>query len=105
MGEEGDALIDHKDGNALDNRRDNLRPATFSQNTANRHAPTESNSGFKGVWFDKRKEKFVASIGVKRKRITLGRFDRAIDAALAYDAAAVSAFGDFARTNERIGRI
>lgn len=97
-----EALVDHENGDALDNRRGNLRGADHSQNTANRHAPTISNSGYKGVWFDRRRGKFMAHIGVRGVKKTLGRFDTAHEAAAAYDAAARAAFGEYARTNADI---
>lgn len=97
-------LVDHRDGDTMNNRKGNLRIATNSQNTANRHAPTESNSGYKGVWFDRKRQLYVASIGIRGTRKTIGRFEEAQEAALAYDAAAINAFGEFARTNADLGR-
>jgi hypothetical protein len=102
LGVDAGVLVDHEDGDALNNRRNNLRAADHSQNTANRHAPTDSNSGFKGVWFDRNRGKFVAHIGVRGARKTLGRFATAHEAAEAYDAAAREAFGAYARTNADI---
>ncbi|MHC4867843.1 MAG: HNH endonuclease [Planctomycetota bacterium] len=66
--------IDHINRNGLDNRRANLRLATPSQNAAN-SKPRNPRSGYKGVWFDKRKRKFRAAIWHNNKRIHLGYFD------------------------------
>lgn len=97
-----DELVDHENGDALDNRRANLRAADHSQNTANRHAPTASNTGYKGVWFDRKRGKYVAHIGVRGVKKLLGRFGTVHEAATAYDEAARAAFGEYARTNADI---
>ena len=100
MGSKG---IDHINLDGLDNQRSNLRPATKSQNAMNqgkRNTPTSSR--FKGVYYNKGKNKWAAEIkkdGVKR---FLGYFDFEEDAALAYDQAATEWFGEFARTNKAV---
>lgn len=95
---------DHEDGDPLNNRRSNLRPATRSQNTAN--APKSKradgrawSSEFKGVFFNKAQRKWQASIRVNGRLKFLGRFAVEADAARAYDAAARREFGPFAYTN------
>lgn len=90
--------VDHIDGNGLDNRRANLRSATGYQNRCNRRPNQNSRTGLKGVcpWT---KDRFLAHIRVNGKRIHLGLFDDATDAAKAYDRAALAAFGEFARPN------
>lgn len=90
--------VDHKDLNGLNNQRSNLRLATRSQNMANRvwHVG-RSKSGFKGVY--RRGSRFQASIRVNGKAICLGSFGAAEDAAAAYDSAALTHFGEFARLN------
>jgi hypothetical protein len=90
--------IDHINRNGLDNRRANLRLATPSQNAAN-SKPRNPRSGYKGVWFDKRKRKYRAAIWHNNKRIHLGYFDAKIEAAKAYDAAARKHHGRFASPN------
>lgn len=80
--------IDHKDRNKLNNRIDNLRLATSTQNKQNIHKPRSDNkSGFLGVWFCKRTEKFNAEIVVDKKKVTLGSFDTPELASEAYLAA------------------
>ncbi|MFA5567999.1 MAG: HNH endonuclease [Trueperaceae bacterium] len=87
--------VDHINGDSLDNRRVNLRPATRSQNLANR--PSSSKSGYRGVFL--RKGRYDARIAWGGKIICLGRFDAAEDAARAYDEAAWRRSGEFSRLN------
>jgi hypothetical protein len=97
LGIEG--LVDHKNGDSLDNRRANLRPATSSQNSQNRgHYDGRT---VKGVSWHKHAKKFFAYITnpIDRKRRSLGYFDTQDDAARAYDEAAKELFGEFARLN------
>jgi hypothetical protein len=91
-------LVDHRNGDGLDNRRDNLRPATHSQNCYNRRKTrSKTSSRFIGVSFHI--NRWRAYIRYKGKRIWLGRFANEIDAAKAYDAAAKKYYGEFARLN------
>jgi hypothetical protein len=90
--------IDHKFGNKLDNRRSEIRPATHSQNLANRPKWTGA-FRFKGVFRHKDCRKFHAQIKVHGKAIHLGYFDSEIDAARAFDSASRKYRGEFARLN------
>jgi hypothetical protein len=93
-------LIDHRNGNGLDNQRGNLRIATNAQNGYNarkRHGTTTSK--YKGVTWDTARGKWTASIMVSRRRYALGRFENEEDAARAYDDAAQRWFGEFSRLN------
>ena len=92
-------LVDHRNGNGLDNRRTNLRIATQSQNMQNRQKRKNSTSRFIGVWFVKNKNRWESRITYQGKRIWLGRFDNEIEAAKTYDAAARKYHGEFARLN------
>ena len=94
-----DLQTDHKNGDPLDNRKENLRICTVSQNQANRPAPANNTSGFKGVYFRKNRKKFCARITVNQKIITIGCFDTALDAAKAYEKYAQKIFGEFSQTN------
>lgn len=81
-------LVDHIDGNKLNNCRDNLRICSHAQNIWNQKLSNRNTSGYKGVSFDSSREKWAAYITVHRKRHYLGRFQTAREAALAYDKAA-----------------
>lgn len=96
----GEACIDHRNGNGLDNQRENLRPATKGQNSANRKLRADSTSGFKGVCAHPGNGlPWRAQIVRNYKKRHLGLFATAEEAARAYDAAAVELFGEFARLN------
>jgi hypothetical protein len=88
---------DHRNLNKLDNRRENLRPASHVENQRNTK-PT-GRSPFKGVNWDRSNRHWQARIKLDTKRIFLGSFKSEIDAAKAYDEAAMRHFGEFARTN------
>lgn len=92
---------DHINRNGLDNRRCNLRPATRSQNMANRNKTVKNSTGFKGVVYLRRRRvpTWTAQIGVMYRVVYLGRFQTPEDAARAYDKAALFFFGDFANIN------
>jgi hypothetical protein len=96
MGAKSGEVVDHINGNTLDNRRSNLRIATIKENVRNRTTIGKGNSRFKGVRFCGWK----ASIGVDNKVIHLGYFTTEEEAARAYNAAAIKHFGEFARLNE-----
>ena len=98
MNAPADKLVDHIDGNGLNNRRCNLRLCTQQQNMQNRR-PLIRTSKFKGVWYCKRTRKWVATIVLDGKTIHLGRFDDEIEAARAYDRKAIELFGEFAYLN------
>lgn len=92
------SLVDHRNGNGLDNRRANLRAATASENMRNRRK-LHGRSDFKGVSWCERDECWRARITVDGDQIHLGRFPDQQSAALAYDAAARTHFGEFAALN------
>lgn len=93
---EGD--LDHENLRKDDNRFDNLRPATDSQNKANVSANSNNRLGVKGVYFRGHLSRpFVASIQVNGRKRHLGCFETAEEAGAAYALAASSHFGEFAR--------
>ncbi|TPV99336.1 MAG: hypothetical protein USCAAHI_01213 [Beijerinckiaceae bacterium] len=95
-----DYYIDHKNGNGLDNRISNLREATKIQNGQNRRKNMGSLTKSKGVHHIKNRNKpLVARIRLNTALIHLGQYENEHDAALAYDRAAILAFGQFAHTN------
>lgn len=93
--------VDHKDGDGLNNQKNNLRLCSHSQNCANtsKSAPTECYSKFKGVSWCKRFRCWVAVVRIGKKQTKLGNFDSELAAAAHYDEAAIGEFGEFARPN------
>jgi hypothetical protein len=95
----GSTKPDHANGNSLDNRRRNLRPATSAQNSYNRGKHGRS-SRYIGVCRDIKRNKWIAQIKCAAKRVRLiKRFDNEIDAAKWRDKKAIEIFGEFARLN------
>lgn len=92
--------IDHINGDRSDNRIENLRAVTRSQNCANQRTQKRSASGFKGVTFMPKKQVWRARIKAKQKEIYLGCFASKEEAAHAYNQAAIQHFGAFAKTNQ-----
>lgn len=97
MGLKITSTCDHKDRNGLNNRQENLRPATISQNNANRRST--SKSGYRGVYWYPKHDKWVSQIRVEGKMHALGYFTDKVEAAKAYNKAAKKHFGEFARLN------
>ena len=97
MGEPEGLEIDHINLNPLDNRRENLRIATTQQNCKNKNKYSTNTSGFKGVSFNKQKQKFEARISIDGKKKFLGYFATAVGAHEEYKRAAIQHNGEFAR--------
>ena len=90
---------DHINNNALDNRRDNLRTTTRSQNAMNQTPQRNCSSRFRGVGWYKRHKKWRAKIKLNGKSITIGYYDDEYIAARAYNKKAKELFGEFAYSN------
>lgn len=90
-------LIDHINGNGLDNRRENLRLATSSQNQANKGKGRNNTTGRKGVFWNKNTKKWYSQITVNRKIIFIGLFNTLDEAYEAYCKKAKELFGEYAR--------
>ena|SRR5258708_4530611 len=95
----GVEMVDHRDGDGLNNRRTNLRAATNQLNQHNRNKQTNG-SGFIGVDFVKDTGKYRARIKHNGKRLFLGSYANEVEAAIAYNAAAKELYGAFAKLND-----
>ena len=93
------AIVDHRNGNGLDNRRENLREATRHGNGQNRRKHIRATSQYKGVCWNKHDKRWRAQITLEGKNIYLGGYKDETEAALAYDTAALKHYGLYARTN------
>jgi hypothetical protein len=92
-------LVDHRNSVGLDNRRDNMRLATHSQNNCNMTKKANTTSKYLGVCFVKDRNQWYARLKHHGKGIYIGRYENEIDAAKAYDEAAKKYHGEFARLN------
>lgn len=102
LGAPDGVMVDHRNGDTLDNRRDNLRLCTNSQNQANRQR-SRGVSPFKGVCWQKRTNgtgSWKAQLVIEGNVVYLGVFGTDLEAAAAYNAAALSHFGEFAHLND-----
>ena len=100
--------VGHKDLDGLNNQRSNLRIVTRSQINMNRRKQPDTSSTFKGVCFDRSRQKWQANIMAPKtedhrsrrgRYVYLGRYDSELEAATAYDAASMNLFGEYGRVN------
>lgn len=99
MGAESGDEVDHINGNTLDNRRENLRLVSRSQNNMNKRKQSNNKSGYKGVYQNKTSGRWVAQIIVRKKKYNLGAYATPEEAHEAYKAAALELHGEFARVD------
>lgn len=95
-------VVDHINGNVFDNRKENLRVVTRSQNTINQRIRSDSTTGHKGIHFYKRVGKYTAYLNKDHKRIFLGYFSTLDEAVAAYEKASKEIFGEYARAEENL---
>src|SRR5690606_4820994 len=91
-------ILDHINHNTLDNRKSNLRPCKNKENIMNMRS-RGGTSNFKGVYLDKRNNKWISRIQINYKSIYIGSYNNEIEAAKAYDEAAKKYFKKFAYLN------
>jgi hypothetical protein len=89
--------VDHRDGDGLNNQRENLRPATGTQNHANERLSVDNTSGVKGVYWHKQKGKWHVQCRVGKTSRSGGLYSDINEAARAYEKLATSLWGKFAR--------
>ncbi|WP_212958645.1 HNH endonuclease [Paenibacillus albilobatus] len=92
-------VIDHINGNPLDNRKINLRIVTHQQNIFNKSPHRKSTSKYKGVYWYKARSKWCSKIMLDGRYRHIGYFESEREAALAYNKAAKELFGDCAKLN------
>jgi len=90
-------FLDHIDGNRLNNRIENLRPATLGENSRNARIGKRNTSGFKGVSWSTSAKKWQAQLMINRKAKYLGVFKTVEEAAEAVKKAREELHGEFAR--------
>lgn len=90
---------DHINRDGLDNQRENLRETTNAENLRNRGRQKNNASGFKGVSWHKGRGKWQAQIRANGQTRALGRYVDPVEAAHAYDEAALELHGEFAALN------
>ncbi|TFB85819.1 hypothetical protein E3O44_12520 [Cryobacterium algoricola] len=100
VGEKNGLVVDHIDGNKLDNRCANLRLVPRGKNNINRAKISRSKpSQYKGVFWAKANNKWLVKIGHDHQYTHIGYFDNEVDAAMAYNSAAKKYHGIYARLN------
>ena len=97
-----DMVVDHINHNTLDNRRENLRICSVSENNRNLRPRRNQACKFKGVWLLPN-GKWRARLTFNSVGVHIGCFDTMTEAANAYDAKSVELFGEFAMTNRKLG--
>lgn len=93
-------VVDHINGISLDNRKSNLRIATRAQNLQAKSGMRNNTSGYRGVSFNKALGKWGAYISINKKLHCLGLYPDITEAVLAYNQAASTHYGQFAKLNQ-----
>ena len=96
-------VCDHINGDGTNNTKENLRRCTRAENGRNAKRNINNKSGYKGVSYNTRLDKWVAQIAIDGRAIYLGSFNTPEEAARTYDEAAIEHHGEFARTNKDLG--
>lgn len=93
-------MVDHENGDKLNNSRSNLRVCSGTQNQGNRNLNANNTSGYKGVSFSKARGVWVAKIDISGKTKYLGSSQCRHEAAIMYNKKALEVFGEFAKINK-----
>lgn len=96
---DNETVVTHKDGNGLNNYRGNIEVCSLSLSRKRKKVLEGSSSKYLGVSYSKSRKKFISQIKVEGKSIYLGDYINEIDAAKAYDKAAIKYFGNLANPN------
>src|ERR1700674_4133076 len=96
-------LVDHANHDTLDNRRSNIRICTRSSNNSN-SVGRVNKCGFRGIHFIPLSNLYQSQIGHANRNLTGGSFKNPEDAARDYDQLAIKLHGEFAVTNEMLGK-
>lgn len=92
-------IVDHVNHNTLDNRKSNLRICNKTENCRNQRLRLQNTSGYKGVSYHKNHKKYEAKIKYNGKRLFLGYYETAKEAAISYNEKAKELFKEFAWIN------
>ncbi len=92
-------FCDHINGAGFDNRRENLRVCTHSENQRNRSKNKNGSSCYKGVCWSKKRQKWMSQIDVNGITVRIGEHNTEIEAAISYNTKAKELYGDFCRIN------
>lgn len=92
-------LVDHRDFDTLNNRKGNLRRSTSSQNTIHARREAPALSQYRGVYRAPHGKPYYVEIAAECGRVSVGKFYDPIEAAHAYDEAAIRYHGEFAILN------
>ena len=92
-------IVDHINGNKLDNRKSNLRICTYTQNNINKCIQSNNKSGYPGVRWDERAKKWKVRITVNKKQLYLGYFINKEDVIKVRKQAEIKYFGEYRRKN------
>ena len=90
-----DYVVDHINGNVLDNRKSNLRFCSISQNAMNQKLSSRNKSGHKGIFWDKNRNKWRVTISINKRPVMVGRYDTIEEALMARDEAEDRYYQDY----------
>jgi hypothetical protein len=93
------SVVDHRNGDGLDNTRANLRVCSYSNNLMNQRPRTDGTSRFKGVSWNTKRSKWVVNIQIKGRNTYIGLAECEEEAAVLYNIAAQLFYGEYACLN------